>query len=81
MREPVALLLLDTALALRPKRASVQLPQKVGEIAVARLRRRRFEGAAERCRDTGVGGRDIDANNPAIHVEIRRRRGLTFSLH
>ena len=49
-----------SAIELAPRGRSVQLAQKLGEIAVARLRRRGLEGAAERGRDAGMSRRNVD---------------------
>ena len=51
---------------------SVQLSQKVGEVAVAWLRCAGFEGTAQRGGNARVGGWDIDPDNLAIHADIRR---------
>ena len=46
---------------------SVQLAKQFGKVAVARLRRRSLEGAAESGRDSRVAGRHIDPDDPAVH--------------
>ena len=59
----------------------MQLPQELGEIAVARLRRRGLEGAAEGGSDAGMRGRKVDTNDSAIHVAIPRCVLFTFCIH
>ena len=56
---------------------SVQLAEKLGEITVARLRRRVLEGAAKRGGDAGMGGRKVDADDSAIHVQFFRLALMT----
>ena len=57
---------------------SVELAQELGEVAVARLLRRRREGAAERGGNAGMGGWNVDSDNLPIHGEFRRRALFTF---
>ena len=57
---------------------SVELAQQFGEVAVARFRRRRLEGPAERCRYPGMGWRNVHSNNPAIQVQFRRLKLFDF---
>jgi hypothetical protein len=54
------------------------LAEQFGEIAVARLRGRRLEGSAERGCDTGMGWRNVHANDPAIHVQFCRLKLFAF---
>jgi hypothetical protein len=60
---------------------SIEPAEKVGEIALARLLRRRFEGTAERGGDAGMGGRNVDSDDRPIHVEFRCRKLFTFCVH
>lgn len=50
----------------------MELPQELGEIAVARLCRRGLEGPAECGSDAGMSRRKVDTNNSAIHGGFRR---------
>ena len=52
---------------------SVELAEELGEIAVARLRRRGLEGPAKRGGDAGMRRRNVDSDDPPVHVEFRRR--------
>lgn len=60
------------------RKRSIQLAQELGEIAVARLRRRGLEGAAKRGGDAGMGWRNVDSDDPPVHGEIRRRPMFSF---
>ena len=59
----------------------IQLAKEFGEIAVARLGRRRLEGAAERGGDARMGWRNVYANDPAIHVQFRRLKLIIIIVH
>ena len=50
----------------------MQLPQELGEIAVARFRRRGLKGAAKGGSDAGMSGRKVDTNDTSIHGPFRR---------
>ncbi|MFL6795049.1 MAG: hypothetical protein ACJ8D6_08400, partial [Sphingomicrobium sp.] len=50
-----------------PGEDSIEPAQQIGEIAIARFRRRGFEGAAQRRHDPGMRGRGIDADYAPIH--------------
>ena len=56
----------------------IQLAQEFVKVTVARFRRRRFEGAAEGGSDAGMGGWEVDSNDPSIHVESVRHVLFTF---
>ncbi len=60
---------------------SVELAEQFGEIAVARLRGRRLEGAAECGGDAGMGWRNVHADDPAIHVQFCRLKLFAFRVH
>ena len=61
---------------------SVQAAEKLGEIAIARLRRRSLEGAAERGGDPGLRRSGVHANDSAVHrAQVRRRNDSLFQLH
>ena len=61
---------------------SVQAAQQIREIAVARLRRRGLEGAAERGRNAGMRGRNVHSDDLSIHaVQFRCRNVFAFQLH
>ena len=61
---------------------SVQLAQQFGKIAVARLRRRGLEGAAESGGDAGMGRRNVHTNDSAVHeVEFRSLNIVSFEFH
>ena len=49
---------------------SVELAEELGEIAVARLRRRRREGTAERGGNAGMGWRNVHADDPPFQVQF-----------
>lgn len=60
----------------------IQSPQEVREIAVARFRCRRFERAAESGHDAGMGGWNVDLDDPAIEsVQFRFRTDVVLQLH
>ncbi len=61
---------------------SVQFAQKFGKIAVARLARRRLEGATQRGRDSGVGEGNVDPDNPSIScVNVHGRKFFLLRFH
>jgi len=61
---------------------SVQPAQQFLEIAVARLRRRGFESAAQRGGDAGMCGGDFNADETLVHhVEVRRGIILCLQFH
>ena len=63
-------------------RPSIQFSQQLGEIAVARLRRGGLEGTAQRGHNAGMSGRNVDPNDPSVHVtQFRRRNIFVFQLH
>ncbi len=59
----------------------VQLPQELGEIAVARFRRRRLERAAKSGSDAGMSERKVDTNDSTIHGAFRRFFLFSFYVH
>jgi hypothetical protein len=60
----------------------VEVAQQLGEIAVARLRRRGLEGAAQRGGYAGMGGRDLNLDDPAVdRIEFRCRNVSCLRLH
>lgn len=64
----------------RPR--SVEPAEEVGEIAVAGLRCRRFERAAESGHDPGMGGRKVDLDDPSIvTAQVRPRTHIVLHLH
>ena len=56
----------------------MQLADKLVEIAIARLFRRRLKSSAEGGSNAGMSGRYIDTDNCSIHVKFRRRFLFTF---
>ncbi len=60
--------LMGEPLAGMTRTRSIEPAQELVEIAVARLRRRRFESSAERGGNAGVGGRDVHSDDSPIHV-------------
>ena len=61
---------------------SVQAAEKLGEIAIARLRRRSLEGAAKRGGDARLRRRNVHSDDPTVQgVEFRCRNVLSFQLH
>ena len=60
---------------------SIQLAEQFGEVAVARLGCRRLEGPAECGGDTGMGGRNVHANDSSIHVQFCGRKLFAFCVH
>jgi hypothetical protein len=56
----------------------IQPAEKLGEIALARLRRRGLESSAEGGGDARVSGRNVDSDDSPIHTEFRRRNLFTF---
>ena len=62
---------------------SVETAEQVGEVllAIVIVHRRRRKGSPECCRDAGMRGRDIDADDSAVHADIRTRRGSTLRFH
>ena len=59
----------------------MQLSQQLGEIAIARLVRRRLEGATQSGGNAGMSWRKIDTDYPAIHAEFRRYTMLAIGIH
>lgn len=59
----------------------MQLPQQLGEIAVARLLRRGLESPAERGGNADVRGRKVYANDPAIHGAFRHVAMFSLYAH
>jgi hypothetical protein len=60
----------------------MKAPQNFGEIAVARLRRRLLEGAAEGSGNSGMIGRGVHTNDSAVHLApLTRRSVFLFKLH
>ena len=57
---------------------SIQLAQELREITVARLFRCRLESAAKRGSNAGMRGQGVDADDPSIHVQLRRRGMFNF---
>ncbi len=53
----------------------MQFAQQFREVALARLCRRRREGAAQGGRDAGVHIGHINLDDSTIHVNVRRRHG------
>jgi hypothetical protein len=60
---------------------SVQPAKKFGEILFAPLFHRRRECSPECGSYAGMCGRNIDANDSAVHVDIRRTIGSTLRIH
>jgi hypothetical protein len=62
--------------------SSVESAQQLIEIAIAGLRRRRFERAAERGSYAGLRRCNVHLDYAAVHrVPIRRRNSFMFQLH
>ena len=59
----------------------MELSQELGEIAVARLRRRSLESPAERGSDAGMSRRKVDTNDSAIHGGFRRLVLFNICVH
>ena len=65
-----------------PKSERLAQPaKKFGEIAFASLFVRRREGSPQCGRDAGMCWRNIDADDSAVHVDIRRTIGSTLRIH
>ena len=71
----------DSGFRRRSSPGLIQLAQKLGEIALARLGGRRLEGTAERGGNAGMCGWNVHTDDPAIHVHFRRLRLLLFCNH
>lgn len=66
----------------RGQAPSVKPAQQLLEIAVARLRRRGLEGAAQGGRDAGVRRRDFDADDAVVHqLELSSRIIFSLQVH
>ena len=60
----------------------IQTAKQLRKIPIGRLRRRGLEGTAERSRNPGVVGREIDMDDAAVHDgRILRKFTVWFELH